>query len=100
MYAPYTGAYSGEWAPPPAQYNVINVAPVAEENGGGGGCYSGWPDCQFGWYPGYYPAYYPASVFPRDRHFRRDPFPRPTPYMRGPVAPWAPLPVVGSRRGR
>ena len=93
-------AYSGEWAPPPAQYNVINnVAPVAEENGGGG-CYSGWPDCQFGWYPGYYPAYYPANVFPRDRRFRRDPFPRPTPHMRGPVAPWSPLPVMGSGRGR
>jgi len=100
MYGPYTGAYAGEWAPPPVQYNVINASPVMDGNGGGGGCYSGWPDCQFGWYPGYYPAYYPVNVLPRDRHFRRDPFPRPSPHMRGPVAPWSPIPVPGSGRGR
>ena len=101
QYVQYTGAYSGEWAPPPVQYNVINASPVMDGGGNGGGCYTGWPDCQFGWYPGYYPAYYPVNVvLPRDRHFRRDPFPRPSPHMRGPVAPWAPLPVHGSGRGR
>jgi uncharacterized protein DUF4124 len=101
QYVPYTGAYSGEWAPPPVQYNVISVSPVMDGGGGGGGCYTGWPDCQFGWYPGYYPAYYPVNVvLPRDRHFRRDPFPRPTPHLRGPVAPWAPIPAPGFGRGR
>jgi hypothetical protein len=99
QYVAYTGAYPGEWAPPPVQYNVINASPVMDGGSNGGGCYSGWPDCQFGWYPGYYPAYYPVNVvLPRDRHFRRDPFPRPTPRVRGPVAPWAPL--VRGGRGR
>ena len=102
-YMPYTGAYSGEWAPPVAQYNIINASPVI---GGGdnanGGCYTGWPDCQFSWYPGFYPAYYPVNVIvPRDRHFRRDHFqPQPTPHSRGPTAPWSPVPVIGAGRGR
>ena len=103
QYVPHPGAYSGEWAPPPVQYNVVNVSPIPDGVAGanGGGCYSGWPDCQFGWYPGYYPAYYPVSVVvPRDRHFRRDAFPRPTPHVRGAVAPWAPMPAPGSGRGR
>jgi hypothetical protein len=100
QYVPYAGAYPGEWAPAPVQYNVINASPVMDAAAGGGGCYTGWPDCQFGWYPGYYPAYYPVSVVvPRDRHFRRDPFPRPSPHVRGPVAPWSPIPVR-SGRGR
>ena len=100
QYVSYPGAYSGEWAPPSVQYNVIN-APIMEGGGGGGVCYTGWPDCQVGWYPGYYSVYYPVNVvLPRDRHFRRDPFPRPTPHMRGPVAPWAPLPAPRSGRGR
>jgi len=100
--APQFFSYSGEWATPTVQYNVVNVSPIQDGVVGanGAGCYSGWPDCQFGWYPGYYPAYYPANVFPRDRHLRRDPFPRPTPHMRGPVAPWSPVPVPGSGRGR
>ena len=98
--APAFVPYTGEYGPPGAQYNVINVSP-AGGGGSDGGCYTGWPDCQFGWYPGFYPAYYPVSVVaPRDRHFRRDPYPaHPTPYMRGPVAPWAPLPVASARRG-
>jgi hypothetical protein len=103
QYVPYTGAHSGEWAAPPVQYNVINASPVMDGGAGsvGGGCYSGWPECQFGWYPGSYPAYYPVNVvLPRDRHFRRDPFPRPTPHVRGPVAPWSPILVPGSGRGR
>jgi hypothetical protein len=99
VYVPYTG----EFAPPPVQYTVINASPVMG-GGGSGGCYSGWPDCQFGWYSGFYPGFYPVSVaIPRDRHFRRDHFPppaRPTPHIRGPVAPWAPMPVPGSGRGR
>lgn len=98
-YVPYTGEFA---PPPPVQYNFINASPVMGGAGGGGGCYTGWPDCQFGWYPGFYPGFYPVSVvIPRDRHFRRDHLPaRPTPYMRGPVAPWAPMPVPGSGRGR
>lgn len=89
-YVPYTG----EYAPPVAQYNYINASPVMGGGGGGGGsCYTGWPDCQFGWYPGFYPAYYPVNVIvPKDRHFRRDQFPpHATPYFRAPVAPWAPM---------
>ena len=102
-YTPYTGAYSGEWTPPVAQYNIINASPVMGGGGnGGGGCYTGWPDCQFGYYPGFYPGYYPVNVIvPRDRHFRRDrPPPEPTPHFRGPTAPWSPVPVIGTGRGR
>src|SRR5262249_48605880 len=88
MYVPYTG----EYAPPVSQYNYINVSP-AMGSGGGEGCYTGWPDCQFGWYPGFYPAYYPVNVVvPRDRPFRRD-RPRATPFMGGAGAPWSPIPV-------
>ena len=97
--APAFVPYTGEYAPPVAQYNFINASPVMG-GGGGGGCYTGWPDCQFGWYPGFYPAYYPVNVFPRDRPFRRDHFPHPAPHLRGPVAPWSPIPVRGSGRGR
>ena len=99
--APAYAAYTGEFAPPPVQYNIINASPVMGGGGAGGGCYTGWPDCQFGWYPGFYPGFYPVSVvIPRDRHFRRDHFPaRPTPHVRGPVAPWAPMPPPGGRRG-
>jgi hypothetical protein len=98
MYVPYTG----EYAPPPVQYNFINASPVMGGGGGSAGCYTGWPDCQFGWYSGFYPGFYPVSVaVPRDRHFRRDHFPaHPTPFVRGPVAPWAPMPAPGVGRGR
>jgi len=98
--APAYVPYTGEFAPPPVQYNIINASPVMGSSGGGG-CYSGWPDCQFGWYSGYYPGFYPVSVVvPKDRHFRRDHLPaHPTPYMRGPVAPWAPMPAPGAGRG-
>jgi len=87
--------YGGDFAPPPVQYiNIVNATPSG--GGTGGGCYSGWPDCTFGWYPG---GFYPVSVvFPRERHFRRD-HPVPTPHFRGPVAPWSPIPVPGSGRG-
>jgi hypothetical protein len=101
MSAPAYVPYTGDFAPPPVQYNLINASPVMGGGGGpGGGCYSGWPDCQFGWYSGFYPGYYPVSVVvPRDRHFHRDHLPaHPTPYMRGPVAPWAPMPAPGSGR--
>ena len=98
--APAYVPYTGEFAPPPVQYNIINASPVMGSSGGGG-CYSGWPDCQFGWYSGYYPGFYPVSVVvPKDRHSRRDHLPaHPTPYMRGPVAPWAPMPAPGAGRG-
>lgn len=102
--APAYVPYTGDFAPPPVvQYNVINASPVMGGGGGSsGGCYTGWPDCQFGWYPGFYPGYYPVNVIiPRDRHFRRDRFtPEPTPHFRGPVAPWSPIPVRGPGRGR
>jgi len=101
--APAYMPYTGEFAPPPVQYNIINASPVMGGGGASNGCYSGWPDCQLGWYSGYYPGFYPVSVVvPRDRHFRRDHDrapPHPTPYTRGPAAPWAPMPAPGGGRG-
>lgn len=99
---PPTYAYTGEFAPPVVQYNVINASPAMGGGYGNSGCNTGWPDCQFGWYPGFYPAYYPVSiVVPRDKHFRRDHFqPKPAPHFRGPTAPWSPVPVIGGNRGR
>ena len=102
-------------APPPVEYRAVQPAPVAPPiiqyitleapqypaaapQPANTGCNYGWPDCTFGWYPGFYPVGYPVSVFPRERHFRRDK-PVPTPHSRGPVAPWSPIPVPGSGRG-